>query len=333
MNHNFVFFDGSGSYFRIARNDLESFPNCLIREYGYLPDSGKVTQFLFKTHTSRKINEKRKVLPLQGIWNKTYIGQLYFPEKKPICFLFSTFLTRYYDMNLFGFLRAKYPDCKLVLMLRDTFAVCKKQFGDREPEELRRTFDEIYTINSYDVEKYGFKLINVMCSRYKIPDKYDFEFSDIVFVGKAKDRTTVINRLYDRFIAEGLKCDFTLLSSDPSLQVSRGITIIDKPMDYEEMLARTMKSQCILEVTQKDISSLSSRCLEALCYNKKLITDVKSVIDLPYYDDKYIQVFSNVEDIDVSFIKNKTAVDYQYDDMFSPINLLRTIDNDLSVGR
>ncbi len=329
MFYNYVFFDESGSYFRIARSDLNDFPYCLIRESGFLPQANIFKQFLFKAHTSRHFSKNNRAVPLQNIWNKNYIGKLYFPENKPICFVFATALATYYDMKLFEYLRKNFPDCRLVLLLRDIVQVCLNRSGGRSINDLLSTFDQIYTINSNDEEKYGFKKINPMCSRYPVNVTSE-NVSDIVFIGRVKDRADTINQIYTRLTNAGVNCDFTLMVDKSEKNIADGIKVIFRPIKYEEMLEKTVQSKCVLEVTQKGISSVSARCMEALCYNKKLVTDIKSVKSMRYYNSKYMFVYDSPEEIDPDFIKENINVDYNYDDSFSPINLLKHIDDDLT---
>lgn len=328
-NYNFVLFDSSGSYFRIARSDLEHFPYCTVREDDILPQAGSFKQLLFKAHTSRHFSNKNRVVPFQNIWNKAQIGKLCFPEEKPICFLFATALSKYYDMRLFEYLRKNYPDCKIVLMLRDVVQVCLNRSGGRTINDLFSTFDRIYTINKKDAEEYAFEQINVMCSRYQMEEPKDYS-SDIVFVGKMKDRYDTINQIYERLTSAGVICDFTLLTDGNDKKIVEGIKTISRPMSYEEMLKKTTGSRCILEVTQKGIDSVSSRYLEALCYNKKLVTDVRTIEATRYFNPRFMLIYSTIEDIDPAFIKEDVEVDYEYDDYYSPVNLLKFIDGDLT---
>lgn len=330
MNYNYVFFDERDSYKKIARYDLNSLSGCVIRENGQLASDNNLLNFLFRFHTSRRVNNVFRI-PYQSIWSRKCIGQLGFEDvNKPICFVFAVSLSRYYDMSFFDYIKNHYENCKIVLILRDIVNIYLSGIPGGSVEKLYRVFDEIYTINEYDVIKYGFKPINVMCSQYPIKEDESIPHSDVVFIGKVKDRLETINYIYAELTNKGLICDFTLLRDEGQLNVMSGIRVIDKPMEYEEMLRRTIRAKCILEVTQKSISSMSSRCLEALCYNKKLITDVKSVERLKYYDPRYIQVFDSPEEIDVDFIKRTEKVDYHYDGYYSPINLLKKIDADLS---
>ena len=49
---------------------------------------------------------------------------------------------------------------------------------------------------------------------------------------------------------------------------------------------------------------------------------------MPFYDPRYMQIYSTVEEIDVSGIMSTERVDYGYHDEYSPINLLRHMPDD-----
>ena len=69
-------------------------------------------------------------------------------------------------------------------------------------------------------------------------------------------------------------------------------------------------------------TGLSLRPYEAVCYNRKLLTNNKSILDFPYYDSRYMQYFETVEEIDWDWVKEDIPVDYGYDCKFSPMRLL-----------
>ena len=329
MVYTYVFFDGDLQYNRITRSDIENENNIIVKECGRkLETRNKILNELFRLHTSDRLNNVVRI-PLKNIWVGKYVGRI--PESKNLAFVFGgASLQLFYDMNLFGYLRRRYPGCKLVLMLRDKVEVCLHQLKKKSIDLLKGTFDLIYTINKYDVDKHGFRHINVMFSRYPVKDNPSIIASDIVFVGKKKDRTKTINSIYEKLTNSGIVCDFTVYDDNPEEKVSEGIKTIKKYMDYEEMLQRSIKTKCILEITQQDIASLSSRCLEAFCYNKKLITDVKEVLYSPFYNPNFIRIIDSADDIDPSFIVEDMDVDYHYDDYYSPMNLFQFIDNELS---
>ncbi len=328
MQYNYVFFDSDAEYYRIARYDIEKLENVRIR-VRELPLGGRVQNFLFKVHTSERLN-RLFYLPFQSLWNQAFLGDLNFPGNMPICFIFTVAIGNFpYQGNLFEYLRKKYPGCKLVLLLRDVIAVAKRLVRNFDPEKAKKLFDEIYTINTLDAQKYGFKTIHSFCSQYPVEVDADDKKSDVIFIGVVKDRLDTVRRAYEKFTAAGLTCDFLLVSKDEIEGLPEGLIVQKNWIPYSEMLKRTVNSKCILEITQKGTDALTSRCLEALCYNKKLISDNFRLKDTKYYDPRYMCLFENIDDVIPSFISDDVEVDYNYDGAFSPIKGLELIERDL----
>ena len=67
------------------------------------------------------------------------------------------------------------------------------------------------------------------------------------------------------------------------------------------------------------------RTMEAICYNKKLLTNNQSMKESKFYKTGNIQVFKTIDEIDADFVMRKDKVDYNYEGEFSPIHLLEHI--------
>lgn len=91
------------------------------------------------------------------------------------------------------------------------------------------------------------------------------------------------------------------------------------------MIEVEVKSNCILEVLATGQSGATLRYYEAVCYNKKLLTNNKNIVNLPFYNPEWMHVFENTEDIDWGWVKERVPVDYHYDGRFSPIHLIDRI--------
>lgn len=327
MEYNYVFFDCSAEYYCIARRDFEMLSNVKIRTGG-LAKGGRIAQKAFQIHRNGRLNAK-VTMPFQSIWNKKYVGELNFFENKPICFLFGCGTEQAWRMRLIPYLRKTYPDCRIALLIRDRIAILKRNNPHFNLESAKKTFDRIYTISAVEAEKFDLRLAPVMCSRHPVSVAENDLKSDVVFIGKAKDRTDTICRAYQKFTEAGLLCDFLLVGDAGLTDVPKGLSVSSGIVPYSEMLRRTVNARCVFEVTQKGIGSMTSRFLEALCYNKLLISDNQDLVNTKFYDPTYIQLFEDVEDIDVSFVKRDVTVDYGYKDEYSPIRLLEYIDRDL----
>ena len=69
--------------------------------------------------------------------------------------------------------------------------------------------------------------------------------------------------------------------------------------------------------------------MEAICYNKKLLTNNKSIFEFPYYNPQYMRYFSDISQIDMEFLKREETVDYGYNGDYSPLNFIKRIETDI----
>ncbi len=198
---------------------------------------------------------------------------------------------------------------------------------------LQKYCDRIYSMSPYDAEKLHLPFLNW--------DVYSLENNknavpivwDIFFVGGLKDRLKVLSRLAKRFQEEGIRAKMHILGT-PSGQaggvLKKYFNSSKGYLPYPEVQQNVRKSNCILELVEAKQTCLTLRTMEALTYNKKLLTNNKYIKDFKYYDPRYIQVFQNVDEIDFDFIKEQTPVDYGYDGEYSPCNIIKKIVKDIS---
>ena len=328
-SYNYVFFDDAKTdYYQIARSDLYKVSNCIMRNR-YLTSGSNLTKFLFRLHTSLKLNRYIKI-PFQSIWNKKYIGTIPFQDDKPLCFVFSGEFSFLFNLKTFEFLRNRYPNCKLVFHLRDFLRIIQRSTIRLDLKKVKQTFDLVYSTNEIEANHFGLKVIHAFCSMYEVvPDSNRAEV-DVVFIGGNKGRIQEIVNAYIILTRAGLSCDFLVINSTIIDGIPKGISQSTKWISYKEMLERTCKAKCILEITQNGTTAMTSRFLEALCYNKKLITNNVSILRNKYYNSDYIQIIQNTLEIQPDFVAKPVGlVDYKYQNDYSPINFLKKIDNDL----
>ena len=104
------------------------------------------------------------------------------------------------------------------------------------------------------------------------------------------------------------------------------INYYKKWMPYEKVISQTMATNCIFEVLQDNQYGQSLRYFEAVCFNKKLLTNNKNIKNLPFYNEKYMKIFEEIDDIDYDWVKKREEINYNYNNEFSPIFLIDKID-------
>ena len=96
-------------------------------------------------------------------------------------------------------------------------------------------------------------------------------------------------------------------------------------MKYDDVVGEIKASNCILEILQPNQKMQTIRYFEAIVYNKKLLTNNSNIYELPYYDSRYMKVYSKTEDIDFDWIKKKEKIQYDYNNEFSPNELVTVL--------
>lgn len=92
------------------------------------------------------------------------------------------------------------------------------------------------------------------------------------------------------------------------------------------MISEVLKCNCILDALSPGQTGVSTRYYEAVCYNKKLLTNNKDVLNFPFYNPQYMKIYQNPEDIDWNWVKERVPIDYHYDKRFSPLRLLEWVE-------
>ena len=235
-------------------------------------------------------------------------------------------------IDYISFLRKTYPNCKIVKVYRDLVSAIVNRHPQYKPELAKDYFDLLMSYDSSDAKKYNMYYFDEIESKISVPKAHDYPISDIFIAAKAKDRLPKILRACEIFNSAGLKCDFYLTGVPKQERIHmNGITYAEKNMPYPDMLYRSVNSRCMFEINQDGAVGYTSRFLEAVIYNKRIITDNPFVLQSKYYNERFVQVINSIDDIDTNFIfQSQEDVDYKYENDFSPINLIKMIDSIIS---
>lgn len=334
FKYNYIFFNAEGQnkrsknpddYYSICTADLERMDNVRVVSYplDYAPYYIRV---IFNLHHMRRINQYIR-LPFKNLWYPFYFKED-FHDKKPLCFVISG---RYLSIDYIYYLKANYPDAKFVIIHRDLMEVTFRSWPECTEEMMRELFDLRMTFDEKEAEKYHILYFSEFESKIDVPIASDYPLSDVFFAGKAKGRLDKLLCLYDVFSKAGLKCDFYITETPKDRQKPlSGVEYAERQMTYSDMLYRTVNSNCVLEINQAGAVGYTSRFLEAVMFNKKLLTDNLSIKNSKFYRQDYIQCFSEVDSLDVNFIiRDVGKVDYNYVGEFSPMHLIEQIDKEL----
>lgn len=155
-------------------------------------------------------------------------------------------------------------------------------------------------------EKWSFDLVD--CKKYNLRynktfyfDDYNYkksnEIYDVFFVGRDKGRLEYLLKLEKEFNDKDIITYFYIATEE---KYSINKKKLKRPtLSYENVLDYISKSKAILEILQKGQSGASLRTMEALFYEKKLITNNKNIINYDFYckENIFILEKDNIEEL------------------------------------
>lgn len=312
-------------YGRAMWADLATAPKCTLFDY-VIDTDNRVLNLLHHAHFSFAVN-KRLPLPLQGIWRKRYVlEKVPFDDEKRYCVIYTDVSACRTDV---GYLRelSKRPNLTLILVLVNVLATKERL--------LRQRLDCFRLVFSFDLEdcrRYGFIYHPTFYSVQPELQPGEVE-SDAFFVGAAKgNRHEKLRELYRRMKAEGMKADFYLVNVGKNEPREEGIHY-NEPLSYAQVLHKVLHTNCVVEIMGGGQTGLTLRAMEAVCYNRRLLTDNASVKEQRYYDTGFLRYEERIEQADLGFVRERRPVDYAYAGEYSPIHLLSHIEQELSNDR
>lgn len=329
LKYNYVYFNSPegnrlkrnpNGYFTICAEDMEKDERIIVVSQP-LDCAPYFLRLLYAIHHAERINQKIR-LPFKKIWFPLYFKNV-FNNKKPMCFIIHSTL----PFDYFKYLKKHYPDCKLVLLHRDLKWVCDKRAPGLSQHSI---LDLELSIDKRESEKYGFIWFSEFESKIDIRPAEKQE-SGVFFAGKAKDRLPLLMDIYRKLTEAGIDCRYYLVGVPVEQQTPHsGVVYSDKFMPYREMLEHTVNTGCVLEVNQEGADGYTSRFLESVMFNKKLITNNAAIKETKFYSEDKIRYFKTAEDIDVEFVRSGSrGVDYHYNNEFSPLRMIEKVDSEL----
>lgn len=323
--YNYVIFGSNSDLYEISYADVIKMDNV---RYISTPTiyRNPFDSFFYRLHWSPRINNIIK-LPYKWVWNDGYFIDD-FKNDRPICFIFFGRWLGGEKNSLIHYFKKKYKNSKFVCFFQDLISVRK----DINIYELKSVFDLIISFDHIESKKYELEYHQLVFSKYSIKKKININYSDIYFLGKAKNRLAEIIQVYEYLSSNNLKCKFYLVGVDKNMRVyADTIKYIDK-MSYEDNLQHVMSTKYLLEIMQKGGYGYTQRMCEAIAFDKKILTNNNEVLNAPFYNSRYVSVFTDIHSIDIKYLKKSMNeyVDYNYKANLSPKNLLIYIEEKLN---
>lgn len=279
--------------------------------------SNALIKFAHHAHFSFRINNIFE-LPLQTLWRRLYpLNNVKLDKEKKYCVIYTDISACRTDTKYLKRL-AEQSNVKLVLMLVNIMKKKNKIINRRI-----YYFDEIYTFDSMDAEKYNFLYHPYNYSKQDIEDNATVT-SDALFVGGAYNRLEMLHKVYLEIVNAGGVADFYITGVKKKDMKYNGIHYNER-LNYSEVLKHIARTRCIVEVVSEEQRGCTLRFMEAVCYGKKLITNNVSAMESKFYCEDMIRVTKDLENVDIDFLRRDTKTQYGYTDEFSPKHLIEKV--------
>ncbi|MWP62869.1 hypothetical protein [Gilliamella sp. Pas-s25] len=239
--------------------------------------------------------------------------------------------------------------CHKVLVLRDTVEVLnnsmknKKKWLCQHEDYINKIipfFDKIYSFDFDDCRKYNFTYLNQFLP-FTFPEmkklraesnRFCNTIKTCFFIGEyLENRVEVINKIAPILQQNGYQTDFNLINYT-STQMTYPFGQSDyfksgEKISYFDNIDKVKDCDIILEVGKIGQSGVTLRAIEAILFNKKLITTNKSIKEYDFYSSDQIFVLDgeNYQNIE-SFLKSRfssVTLDTLY--QYSPNAMLDSI--------
>ena len=268
-------------------------------------------------------------LPKCDMWEKDLLNYI----DKDTCFIFSTEAINFLSDNLLMQIKKHPENPKMILLLVDSLNAHSVHLKWAKPLIFNFPWDLRLSYDIRDCKEFGFDYMG--CNIYSFDESRqasDFA-SDIYFIGREKaGRNAYIKKLYDYLKGKDIKCNFHLMDKKYLAYKYIGKSELGlkyhlfSEEGYDKILADVLSTNCILEIVQKGQKAQTARYYEAVCANKKLLTNNHYIKELPFYDERYMKVFDEFKDIDIEWMRRKEQINYGYDGEFSPVKILNIVD-------
>lgn len=167
------------------------------------------------------------------------------------------------------------------------------------PDSVKKIGYDVWSFDRSDCRKYNMKFNpQLYCPSWYKDIRKDNVCYDISFVGRDKNgRMGQIEELVDRFGRNDYRWNLYFTAHHWYYALSS--RKYRRYLSLKEMLAEEMKSRIILDFSLASQDSVTLRTFDALCNDRKLITNIKAIKKEPFYSRDNVFVID--EDPDEEF--------------------------------
>lgn len=244
---------------------------------------------LIKLFYSWTINKRGVRVPFRRIVYKGIVRAFHLKTEDHVKIIFYDRSRASYDFAFLKYLRKHISGVKIGYLFSDIVEKSGAKIFDIV-DELNQNYDKVFSFDKNDAQKYGFDYSYLIYDR-DIDTNVEIE-SDIFLAAKAKDRLKDMLAVYDLCEKEQLKKDFTINEiSEGEMQLVENKDVhANTVLPYHTVVEKILKSKCIIDIMQKGSVGITLNIVEAVCFNKKAISNNSELINEPFYDSSRILI-------------------------------------------
>ena len=191
-----------------------------------------------------------------------------------------------YDIKLLRNIAVKAPNAKKYVYSWNI--VKNDELYKRLRNEVEKNRFEIFCYDHHNCKKYNMKFNTIMYDRFLRIPKSDIS-CDSIFLGYMKDRKENMLSLYNIMITLGIKPRFIVVC-EPKDNRLPCFEYSEQYIDYYDYLEMIAASRSLLDITQNGQDGYSMRVMEAIYFDKKLITTNSYIRNAEFYDPNNILI-------------------------------------------
>lgn len=191
---------------------------------------------------------------------------------------------------------------------------------------------EVWSFDNDDAKRFGlrynpqFYFKNLNFKDYTIRN-LDYK-SDVFFVGKDKGRLPELMDFEEKLKQMGVVTKFIVVADRKQSYTQQQKKYLGKHISYAECIEYVKQTNCIFDIVQKNQRGMTLRIMEALFFNKKLITNNDEILNMDFYDPSNIYVLGrDNRSMEQFILGNKAHWKEQFVEKYNFENWLANFDN------
>ena len=178
-----------------------------------------------------------------------------------------------FKSSISKYIKRKNKKCKIILYYWNVVDIYNKCFL------TDCNINEFWTFDETDAIKYNMKF-NPQFYSSNIKNDFDTEKKSVIFLGRNKNRKKVIDNIDMLLSNYNIEHNFIIIEKEKDL------------LPYSDYLKLLSNNNTILDIIDCEHTGLTLRCLEALFFNKKLITNNSNIKNYNFYNKRNIFILN-----------------------------------------